>query len=144
MKNKKVIKLLGVLFLILVIISTQIIIFAQNDGIAVHIFKNSKGIIYGFVVSGTSGYAEAGYDIVASGVSAIVLNTIQSIEKFTNDKIEREIKQEDSYIKVILPELKNNKGSKEAIVLLKSMALGMESISSTYGVEYVKVKYINK
>lgn len=144
MKNKKVIKLLGALFLILVIISAQTMIFAQSDGITVQIYKNAKGMIYGFVVSGTSGYAEKGYDIIASGVSAIVLNTIQSIEKFTNDKIDREIKQEGPYIKVIMPELKNNKGSKEAIVLLKSMALGMESISSTYGVEYVKVKYISK
>ena len=39
----------------------------------------------GFHCIGHSGYAEAGSDIICAGVSALVINTINSIETFTED-----------------------------------------------------------
>ena len=40
----------------------------------------------GFDVSGHAGYSEAGSDIVCAAVSALVINAVNSIEKFTEDE----------------------------------------------------------
>ena len=37
--------------------------------------------------SGHAGYAEAGSDMVCAAVSVLVINTLNSIERFTSDKI---------------------------------------------------------
>ena len=50
----------------------------------VTIFKQ-QGLYKGFEVSGHSGYADAGEDIVCAAISALTINCINSIETFTND-----------------------------------------------------------
>lgn len=106
-------------------------------GILVKVYLNKKGFIYGYEVSGHSGYAEAGEDIVCSGVSTLAQNTLTSIKLFTKDKVlETSI---DAYLKCLVPSLKESKGSNEANVLLNSAILGFCSIETSYGDEYVKV-----
>ena len=41
----------------------------------------------GFLCEGHAGYAEEGYDIICSAVSALTVNTINSIETLTEDEI---------------------------------------------------------
>ena len=54
--------------------------------ITVSRIKNEYGNYVGFCCSGHAGYAESGSDIICSAVSALVINTINSIEAFTEDK----------------------------------------------------------
>ena len=115
----------------------------RAKGINVTAYKNKNGDIYGFVVSGHSGYAEKGYDIVCSAVSILVLNTINSVERFTKDEIMNEVK-DDGYVKCLVPSIKSGKGSSETKVLLKSMLAGLEDIQESYGENYVKVISIDK
>jgi uncharacterized protein YsxB (DUF464 family) len=116
----------------------------NSGGIGVSIYKNSQNIIYGYIISGHSGYAKRGSDIICAGVSAISLNIINSIKEFTKDKTELKMNEADGYISFFLPELQKGNGSKEAIVLLKSLMLGMESISESYGERYVRVEVVQK
>ncbi|OGL39782.1 MAG: hypothetical protein A2043_00330 [Candidatus Schekmanbacteria bacterium GWA2_38_9] len=73
----------------------------------------------------------------------MVYNAVNSLERFTNDRVEKEI-IENGYAKCILPDLKNGKGSKEAIVLLKSTEASMRDIEYSYGSQYVKVTVIKE
>ncbi|WP_099192360.1 ribosomal-processing cysteine protease Prp [Tepidibacter mesophilus] len=109
----------------------------EAEGITVKTYVNKNGIIYGFEVSGHSGYEEYGKDIVCAAVSTIGQNTLTSIKVYTKDNVEERI--ESGYLKCILPNMKNNIGSKESCVLLKSALVGFYAIESSYGSEYVKV-----
>ena len=51
----------------------------------VTVYQDSDGQALGFQISGHSGYAEAGSDIVCAAVSALAENTVNSIEAFTED-----------------------------------------------------------
>ena len=48
--------------------------------ITITFFQNCEGKQLGFSSLGHAGYADAGLDIVCAGVSALVINTINSID----------------------------------------------------------------
>jgi uncharacterized protein YsxB (DUF464 family) len=52
-------------------------------------FKNSEKEITGFYSAGHAGYAESGSDIICSAISVLTINTINSIEAFTDDQLMR-------------------------------------------------------
>ncbi len=54
--------------------------------IKVTIYKTDGHKYAGFDISGHAGYDESGNDVVCAAVSAIVINTINSIERFTEDE----------------------------------------------------------
>ena len=93
----------------------------------VTIYKK-EGLIEGFHVSGHAGYAEHGKDIVCAGVSALVLNAINSIEEFTEDKFTCEVQEESGDVIFHLVETP----SREASLLLDSLVLGVTGIRDTY------------
>lgn len=106
----------------------------------VDIIKNKENYIYSFCVSGHAEYAEEGSDIICSAVSVIVINTINSIEKFTEDDIE--YITDEGYIFVTLPQVKeNNIVSREADVLIKAMVFALDSMENDYGNEFIKINY---
>lgn len=95
---------------------------APQTGIVVKIFVAKNEMIYGFEVSGHAGYAPKGEDIVCAGVSTVSQNTLISLKSYTADRVLHEVKP--GYLKCLLPEIKNGNGSSEAVVLLKSAAMG--------------------
>ena len=56
--------------------------------IEIRIKKSDRGDIIGFHMSGHADYAEHGSDVVCAGVSALVINCINSIEEFTDTKFD--------------------------------------------------------
>ena len=54
--------------------------------IRVTIFKDSNQRVRGFESLGHAGYSEGGSDIVCSAVSVLIINALNSIETFTEDK----------------------------------------------------------
>ena len=97
------------------------------------IYKNSGDDIFGFRISGHAGYDRYGRDIICAAVSALSINTINSIEKFTMDRFAAE--QSDGNLKFKL--VTNN--APEPQLLLKSFILGLESIRETYGDRYIRI-----
>ncbi len=105
--------------------------------INITIYRNAEKQITGFVVLGHSGYAEAGSDIVCSAVSALVINTINSIQHFTSDQFRLEQDEDTGYIEfhVISPVSGNT------TLLLNSLALGLQGVSEGYK-SYVKLSQV--
>ncbi len=106
--------------------------------IDVSIYKNADGVITGFRYSGHAGFAKRGKDIVCSAVSALVINTINSIETFTSDQFQLEQDEKKGIIEfhVTVP-MSNN-----AHLLLCSLALGLKGIEEEYSDKYIKLTQV--
>ncbi|HJC58428.1 MAG TPA: ribosomal-processing cysteine protease Prp [Candidatus Eisenbergiella intestinipullorum] len=103
----------------------------------VTIRKNSTGACTGFTCSGHSGYAAAGSDIVCAAVSVLVINTINSIERFAPDEMRVETEEEAGLIEVRFPDTL----SREASLLVNSMVLGLTDVQKQYGRKYLKLQF---
>lgn len=88
----------------------------------------------GFSSKGHAGYAEEGFDIICAAVSALTVNTINSIEQFTEDAFKAEAA--DGMVRWKFTELPV---SKETTLLMDSLVLGLENIQETYGKKYIKI-----
>lgn len=96
-------------------------------------FYYSDNLIDGFLISGHAGYAESGYDIICSAVSALSINTVNSIEEFTDDDYLVKTGEDG------LLELHMTTNSDSSQLLLASLKLGLQGIANTYGNEYVNI-----
>ena len=104
--------------------------------ILVERIKSEHGENIGFRVSGHAGFARRGRDIVCAGVSALVLNTMNSIEKFTEDKFSCKQEEKSGLIEFIIV----SEVSKESDLLMDSLFLGLKGIEQDFGGRFVKVK----
>ncbi|NDL67919.1 ribosomal-processing cysteine protease Prp [Anaerotalea alkaliphila] len=90
----------------------------------------------GFSMDGHAGFDVHGKDIVCAAVSALALNTVNSIEAFTSDKFHVSVDEEEGSLHFRL----EHAPGKEAALLLKSLELGVRGIHEDYGREYIQVK----
>jgi len=98
--------------------------------------KNEQGENVGFRCIGHAGFARHGKDIVCAAVSALVLNTINSIEEFTEDKFSCAQEEKSGLIEFVIV----SKVSKEASLLMDSLFLGLKGIEHDYGKRFISVK----
>ncbi|MCM1245832.1 MAG: ribosomal-processing cysteine protease Prp [Roseburia sp.] len=101
--------------------------------IRVRVKKSDSGKVTGFNVSGHAGFAKAGTDVVCAGVSALVINCINSIEQFSDTRFDLVQNEQDGVIDFSCKEPLDDK----AVLLMKSLFLGVQEIQDTYGNEYV-------
>ncbi len=103
--------------------------------IQVIFYKDSDDCYTGFRLKGHAGFDIFGKDIVCAGVSALAINTVNSIEKLTQDRFTYQVDQ-----KMGLLELRFlSKISKEATLLLDSLWLGLNGIKEE-NIGYLSVK----
>lgn len=102
--------------------------------ITVLVYENNNGIYNGFRVNGHAGYAKYGQDIICSAVSILVINTMNSIETFTNDDFTIESDEETGLIECHI----TGNVSKESQLLLHSLFLGLQGIKEAYGEKFIK------
>ncbi len=100
----------------------------------IEIVKN-QGEYRGFECHGHSGFAEEGDDIVCAAISVLTFNTVNSIDYLTDDEISVTTNEKEGDMQCYFL----GKPSKEAILLIDSMILGLESISAQYGAQYLKI-----
>ena len=74
------------------------------------------GRITGFSVSGHSGYAEAGQDIVCAAVSAVVGMAEATINDVCGAKAKIRVKEEDARITLTLPAVCDEEESVQAVL----------------------------
>ena len=91
------------------------------------IFRNHDGEYLGFDCLGHAGYADEGEDIVCAGISALVINTINSIERFTDDETSSVSDEESGTIEFRFGKIPSH----DASLLLDSMILGLEDIEDS-------------
>ena len=72
--------------------------------------------IIGFSVSGHSGYAEAGQDIVCAAVSAVVGMAEATINDVCGAKAKVRVKEEDARITLTLPAICDEEESVQAVL----------------------------
>ncbi len=95
----------------------------------IEIIKSKDSHYLGFTVSGHSGYADSGEDIICAAISFSAINTINSIEKFTNDKALISLDEAGANIKCIF----NSVPGKDSELLIKAFELGMKSLADKNG-----------
>ncbi|MCD7716228.1 MAG: ribosomal-processing cysteine protease Prp [Lachnospiraceae bacterium] len=91
----------------------------------------------GFVFDGHADYLPYGEDIVCSAVSALAVNTANSVDAFTEEIFELETAEDGGYLKMIFPNGANEKTS----LLMDSLVLGIRSIRDEYGKEYIDLTF---
>ena len=97
---------------------------------------NQDGRINGFSVSGHSGYAEAGSDIVCAAISAVVTMAEATINDVCGAKAKVRVKEEDARITLTLPNSCDEEESVQAV--LSGMLLTLISLREDYP-DYIEV-----
>ena len=105
----------------------------RNTIIEVQALKE-KGHYKSFHIQGHAGYADAGEDIVCAAVSALVINTINSIEEFTEDAFTCDCK--DGMIESWEFTSDVSAGTD---LLMDALMLGLRNIVKSYGTDYLQV-----
>ena len=90
-----------------------------------------------FSCEGHAGYAEYGHDIVCAGVSALVINCINSIENFCDVRFKVDADDEGGNIKFML----NAPADGDSELLINSMILGLKGIQNDYGNDYIILNF---
>ncbi|MCR5546227.1 MAG: ribosomal-processing cysteine protease Prp [Lachnospiraceae bacterium] len=99
--------------------------------ITVTIFRKENQIT-GIKSIGHAGYADYGQDIVCAAVSVLLINTMNSIEKFTDEQVTMaDAKPGD--LEVSFPKGLGHDGK----LFIDSLLLGLQEISKEYGDEYL-------
>ena len=92
--------------------------------------------ITGFSVSGHSGYAEAGQDIVCAAISAVVTMAEATINEVCGAKAKVRVKEEDARITLTLPSSCDEEEAVQAV--LSGMMLTLCSMRDDYP-DYIEV-----
>ena len=92
--------------------------------------------ITGFTVSGHSGYAEAGSDIVCAAVSTAVTMAEAVINEVCGDKAKVRVKEEDARVTLTLPASCDEEDTVQAV--LAGMMLTLCSLRDDYP-DYIEV-----
>ena len=101
------------------------------------IFRNQNGQYVGFDCIGHAGYAAAGEDMVCAGVSALVFNTVNAIDRFTEEVFTAETKEETGEISVRF----RSPVSHDAQLLIDALLLGLQGIQQQYKTTYITLNF---
>lgn len=101
--------------------------------VKVTIYKDQNGFYEGFDCTGHARYADPGQDIVCAGVSALVINAINSVENLTGNDAEAESNEETGEIRFRF----KGQADTEGKLLMDSLVLGLEGIQANYGNQYL-------
>ena len=106
--------------------------------IHVTIYQNQRKEFTGFKTYGHAGFADEGQDIVCAAASVLIINTINAIEKFTEDNASMVSDDPDGVIEYSI----DDRPTKEAELLLRTMVLGLEEMSDDENyAEYIDLTF---
>ncbi len=98
--------------------------------------RTRAGEYRGFLCDGHAGYAGYGEDVVCAAISVLVINTINSLEKITGEKMDVESDEEAGRIRCLFIDQPLKETSK---VLVDSLVLGLSQIEKKYGKKHCKL-----
>ena len=99
-------------------------------------FFTENDRITGFSISGHSGYAEAGSDIVCAAISAVVTMAEATINEVCGAKAKVRVKEEDARVTLTLPASCDEEDTVQAV--LAGMMLTLCSMRDDYP-DYIEV-----
>ncbi|MFZ5352938.1 MAG: ribosomal-processing cysteine protease Prp [Bacillota bacterium] len=95
----------------------------------VEFYLKEKNII-GFKVSGHTGFAKRGEDIVCSAVSALTQTALIGLEKVAGAKVEYSIK--DGFLQCRIIDTRTELGAIKCSAILETLYEGLKNIEATY------------
>ena len=109
--------------------------------------KSEDSSIRGIYVSGHSGYAEAGSDIVCAGISTLcytAANALEDICGYDNEEFftVHESEDDDVNCRITVPETGSDQAKQNAQVIMRTAELGMMSLAQSVNDEqnrYVEI-----
>lgn len=108
--------------------------------ISVTVFVDSDRCYRGIELTGHAGFADdyqEGQELVCAAVSALVLNTANSVEQFTDDRFEAEEGEEEGFFSFRFTSGISS-GSK---LLMNSLIFGLQNMEEDYGEPYIKIRF---
>ena len=105
--------------------------------IRVTVYENKTKEYTGFCCTGHAEFAGPGADIICSAVSALVINTVNSVEQLVSDEFELVTDQKSGLVDFSL----NDGYSQESVLLIRSLVLGLQGIQKNYGTEYIMLLF---
>lgn len=105
--------------------------------IRIIIYKNYQDEYTGFRSEGHAGFADRGQDILCAAVSALVINTVNSIDRLTSDRIDLDINEKKGLIAVRF----EKKPSPQSVLLMDALILGLSEIKNDYGDDYITLNF---
>ncbi len=105
--------------------------------ISIIIYQNHSRQYVGFSTQGHANYSDYGTDIICSAVSALTINTINSIEQFTSVKFTVDTNQKSGRIDFKITGECDDKST----LLLDSMILGLQGLQKDYGKKYISLNF---
>ena len=100
------------------------------------IWKTPEGKYRGFECNGHADFAAYGKDVVCAALSVLTINTINSIDQLTDDRIDESA---DENAGIISRHFTNNISEKTEL-LMQSFELGVNSIYRQYGKKFLNIK----
>ena len=100
--------------------------------------KTTTGEYKGFTCDGHAGYAGYGEDIVCASISVLVINTINSLEQITGEKMQVNTDEDAGTIRCRFVNQPLKETSK---ALIDSLVLGLTQIEKQYGNSYCKLTF---
>lgn len=100
--------------------------------------KTRAGEYRGFICDGHAGFAAYGEDIVCAAVSALVINTINSLEEITGEKMDVTCDEKRGLIRCLFREQPVKETSR---VLIDSLVLGLTRIEEQYGKKHCRLHF---
>jgi uncharacterized protein YsxB (DUF464 family) len=94
----------------------------------IKLYARKGGDIFGLQVKGHAGFGVRGTDVVCASVSILVINTVNSIQKFTSDKCHEKVNARKATIDFEI----DGEVSSESRLLINSMRLGLDNIAAEY------------
>ena len=103
----------------------------------VSILKGADGAVRGFEMKGHAMMAEYGKDIVCAALSMLAINTVNSIESLTDDKIKVKSDSRKGLIRCVSTAPLSESGK----LLMSSFELGIRAVEEQYGKEFVVLEF---
>ncbi len=100
------------------------------------VFYTRAGKIIGFQSKGHAGYGVRGTDVVCASVSALIINTVNSVEKLTQDRYSENINDRRAVIDFEI----EGEVSPQSELLFSALELGLSEIARDYPGN-VSIKY---
>ena len=106
--------------------------------IEIELYENKKNKrIVELIISGHSGYANAGSDIVCAAVSAIIQSAVLGIMNITG--VTEGLIRKDGYMKYTVPKDFGQDINEKVDVILETMFLGLDNLREEYS-QYISIR----
>ena len=105
--------------------------------VKITLYQENEDSFIGFDCIGHAGYGDSGQDIVCAGISALVINAINTIEYLTAAKFTCVTEESTGKIDFQL----TTPNDSDAQLVMKSLELGLQGIKEQYGKEFFTLDY---